>query len=253
MRIVTLLPSLTESVCELGACARLVGTDRYSNWPASVALLAKVGGLEDGSLEQIVSLHPDLVLAANSSRVIERLDELGIPVVALRTDTMADAHHVLLTVAQLLGLPAAGEQTWLRLDARIAAAATRVPAELRHRRVYFEVSEAPHAASAGSFIGELLTRLDLDNAVPATLGPFPKLNPEYIVHAQPDVIMAGQRELAEMAGRPGWSALTALRTGQSCGFPAERFEILIRPGPRLAEAADLIVECPARLGAGGRR
>ena len=67
-RVVSLLPSLTETVCALGACERLVGVDRYSNWPASVQSLPRVGGGLDPSIEGIVALRPDLVLAAGSTR-----------------------------------------------------------------------------------------------------------------------------------------------------------------------------------------
>ena len=63
-RIVSLLPSLTETVCELGQCPRLVGVDRYSNWPASMASLPRVGGGLDPSIEAVVALKPDLVLLA---------------------------------------------------------------------------------------------------------------------------------------------------------------------------------------------
>ncbi|RYY50480.1 MAG: ABC transporter substrate-binding protein, partial [Comamonadaceae bacterium] len=61
-RVVTLLPSLTETVCELGACDRLVGVDDYSNWPAAVQRLPHVGGLDDAQVERIVALKPDVVL-----------------------------------------------------------------------------------------------------------------------------------------------------------------------------------------------
>ena len=71
-RIVSLLPSLTETVCELGACSRLVGIDRHSNWPASVRALPKLGGLEDAQIERIVALKPDMVLLAVSAREIGR-------------------------------------------------------------------------------------------------------------------------------------------------------------------------------------
>jgi iron complex transport system substrate-binding protein len=247
VRIVSLLPSLTETVCALGACARLVGTDRYSNWPALVASLPKLGGIEDASLEQIVALRPDLVLAGPSARVIDRLDELRVPVVSLQSNTLADTHRVLNVVAGVLGTPALGELAWQRIETEIGAAAAGVPPAWRGRRVYFEVSEAPYAAGAGSFIGELLARLGLANAVPRALGPFPKLNPEFIIRAQPDVIMASERELADMASRPGWNALIALQRGRSCGFPSTTFEVLLRPGPRLGQAAQYIVNCLVRL------
>lgn len=247
-RIVSLLPSLTETVCALQACDRLVGTDRFSNWPAQVLALPKLGGLEDTQIERIVSLKPDLVLAAQSARVIDRLESLGIPVLALEPKTLADTRRVLRAVALALGQPGQGDVVWAGIERQMAAAAARVPPALRGQRVYFEVSAAPYAASESSFIGQTLGRLGLGNVVPARLGPFPKLNPEFVVRAQPDLVMASASNLADMARRPGWSAITALRQQRSCGFAEARYEVLIRPGPRLAEAADLIADCLEKLG-----
>lgn len=246
-RIISLLPSVTETICEIGGCAKLVGTDRYSNWPQSVAALPKLGGIEDAGIERLVSLHPDLVLTSLSSRLNDRLDELGIPVVALQPKTLADVHRVLTLIARILGAPEAGERVWRLTEARISAAAARMPVAWRGRRAYFEVSEAPHAASASSFLGELLSQLGLANAVPGDLGPFPQLNPEFIVRAQPDLILASASELSAMPSRPGWSTLRALRTGRGCGFSPAEIDVLVRPGPRLGEAAEEIVDCVSHL------
>jgi iron complex transport system substrate-binding protein len=109
-RIVTLLPSLAETVCVLGACERLVGTDKHANWPASVKALPKLGGLDDTHLEALVRLKPDVVLLAKSARIIARLEALGIPVLALEPQTHADVHRVLQTVAVVLHLPHAKDQ-----------------------------------------------------------------------------------------------------------------------------------------------
>lgn len=242
-RVVSLLPSLTETVCALQACGRLVGTDNFSNWPASVLALPKLGGLEDTQIERIVALKPDLVLAAGSSRAIDRLESLGVRVVALEPRSLQDTERVIGKVAQALGEPEAGAALWQRIQARIDAAALRVPAALRGQKVYFEVASAPYAAGESSFVGETLARLGMGNAVPATLGPFPKLNPEYVVRARPDIVMAASAALAEMPGRPGWAGLAALQGRRSCGFATERWEVLIRPGPRLADAADILADC----------
>ncbi|MFT4268851.1 MAG: helical backbone metal receptor, partial [Xenophilus sp.] len=119
-RIVSILPSLTETVCELGACARLVGVDRYSNWPAPVRSLPQVGGGIDPSLESIVALKPDLVLAAPSSRVAPRLESLGIRVAVLEPKNQAGVQRVIERVAQLLGAPAgAAGALWRRIDAGV--------------------------------------------------------------------------------------------------------------------------------------
>ena len=241
-RIVSLLPSLTESVCELDACERLVGVDRYSNWPASVRALPQLGGGIDPNVEAIVALKPDVVLLARSSRVIERLEALGLKVVVLEPQTHADVHRVLGKVGQLLGSTEA-ERVWRGIDAAVAAAAQALPAGARGTRVYFEVNNAPYAASESSFIGETLARLGARNIVPAALGPFPKLNPEYVVRADPELIMVGERSAQGLEQRPGWGAIRAVRAGRICRFTAEQSDVLVRAGPRLAEAARLMAQC----------
>lgn len=249
-RIVSLLPSLTESVCALGGCARLVGVDRYSNWPEQVKALPHLGGLEDAQVERIVGLKPDVVLAAKSARVIERLQGLGLRVVLLESQTHADVRRTLGLLAQLLGTPAAADTLWAGIEAELRAAAARVPPAQRGQRVYFEVAPDPYAAGAASFIGETLARLALSNIVPPEQGPFPRLNPEVVVRAQPDIVMAAQRALLDMPSRPGWRALRALqaRPAHACGFEPARYELLIRPGPRLGEAATALADCVAGLG-----
>ena len=246
-RIVSLLPSLTETVCALQACARLVGVDRYSDWPASVRLLPQLGGLEDTQIERLVALKPDLVLAAGSTRAIARLESLGIPVLALEPRNLADTRRVILAVATALGTPELGDKVWTQVDARIEAAAARLQI-LRGQRIYFEVAATPYAAGEASFLGELLARLGMRNVVPAALGPFPQLSPEFVVRAQPDVLMATQQAVAEMPARPGWAGLRALQQARHCGFAPAAFDVLMRPGPRLGQAAEILADCLQSLG-----
>lgn len=246
-RIVTLLPSLTESVCALGGCARLVGTDRYSNAPAEVLALPKLGGLEDAQIERIVALRPDVVLMSPSDRVVERLEALGVRLAVLEARDHDGVRRVLQAVAGLLGTPQAAAPVWARIEAQVADAARRVPPALRGRRVYFEVDASPYAAGRGSFIGETLARLGLDNVVPRALGPFPRLNPEFVLQARPDIVMAQRRFADEMPGRPGWASLRALRERQVCAFDSAPYDVLVRPGPRLGEAAGLLADCLAAL------
>lgn len=241
-RIVTLLPSLTESVCTLGACDRLVGVDRYSNWPASVRVLPQVGGGIDPNVEAIVALKPDVVLLAKSSRVTERLEALGLKVVVLEPKNHADVRRVLEALARLLGAGDA-QQVWRTIDASVSAAAQSLPESVKHTRVYFEVNNGPYAAGESSFIGETLTRLGARNIVPASLGPFPKLNPEFVVRADPDLIMVGERSGQGMEQRPGWGHIKAVRSGRICRFTADESDVLVRPGPRMGEAARLMAQC----------
>jgi iron complex transport system substrate-binding protein len=241
-RIVSLLPSLTETVCELGACSRLVGVDRYSNHPASVGALPKVGSLDDTNVELIASLKPDVVLLATSSRVAERLRALGLKVIALEPRSYQDVQRVLGTVGQVLGVPDA-QRIWRYIDAGVSAAAASVPPAARGVRVYYEVATGMWAAGESSFMGETLTRLGAGNIIPAALGPFPKINPEFVVKANPGLIMVGTRGAEGLSSRPGWDRIEAVKRGRICVFKPEEGDILSRPGPRMAEAAQIMAKC----------
>lgn len=246
-RIVSLLPSLTESTCALGLCERLVGVDRYSDWPASVKKLPVVGGGLDPSVESVVALKPDVVLLSNASKAAERLQALGLKVVALDVKSKADIHRVLGTLGQLLGVPQAqgAERVWRDLESGIDAVVRELPERTRHTRVYFEVSRGPYAAGPQSFIGETLTQLGADNVVPAELGPFPRLSPEFLLRAQPEVIMLGNRSMQAATSYPGWHNLQAVKAGRVCVFSDEESYAIVRPGPRMAQAAALMARCLA--------
>ena len=244
-RIVSLLPSLTESVCAMAQCQRLVGRDRYSDYPASVQALPVLGGGLDPNLEAIVALRPDVVLMAVSSRAGDRLEALGIKVVALETKSHADVRRVLQTLGVLLDVPdeLGAARLWRIIDSSVSAAAQSLSPEARKSRVYFEVSRGPYAAGESSFIGETLERLGVRNIVPTALGPFPKLNPEFVVRANPDLIMVGSRGMQAMLSYPGWAGINAVKNQRICVFAPAESDVLVRPGPRMAEAARIMARC----------
>jgi iron complex transport system substrate-binding protein len=135
-RIVSLLPSLTETVCELGHCARLVGVDRYSTFPASLQAVPQVGGGLDPNIEAIVALKPDVVLMATSSRAGERLRALGLKVLAMEPKTHADVQRVMGKLGQLLEV-ADAQRIWRAIDAGVSAAAQSLPAQRAHHAGVF--------------------------------------------------------------------------------------------------------------------
>ena len=252
-RIVSLLPSLTESVCALEQCQRLVGVDRYSNYPASVRSLPVVGGGLDPNIEAIVALKPDVVILAISSRASQRLESLGVKVVALETKNHADVRRVLKKIGALLEIPDAtgADRLWRIIDASMSAAAQSLSPVAKNTRVYFEVSRGPYAAGESSFIGETLTRLGVKNIIPASLGPFPRINPEFVVRANPDLIMVGNRSMQAMAAYPGWSSIKAVKEQRICVYGVDEADVVVRPGPRMAEAARIMAQCIAsKAGAG---
>lgn len=250
VRIVSLLPSLTEAVCVLGACERLIGVDRWSNWPDAVARLPKLGSLDEAPLERIVALRPDLVLVAPSSRVAPRLRQLGLTVAELDARDLPGVATLLGKVATLLGRPEAGPRHWATIRAELEAAARSVRPAARGHSVYVEISSAPHAAGEGSYIGQLLEQQGAVNIVPLALGPFPKLNPEFVVRARPALVIVSATEVQALRRRPGWEAIPAVREQRLCALQPTELDALSRPGPRLPEAARVLANCLNRAWGG---
>jgi iron complex transport system substrate-binding protein len=242
-RIVSMLPSLTEAVCVLGACERLVATDRWSNWPEPVARLPKLGGLEDANVERILAMRPDVVLVASSSRLSGRLRALGLRVAELDASDLGQVRRMLDKVAMLIGQPQRAVLQWQRMQDELHMARMAVPESAKGLGVYVEVSSAPYAASESSYIGQLLTQLGVRNVVPAALGPFPKLNPEFVVKTRPALIVVSAGDREGLRQRPGWGGLDAVRRGGICALAASDMDVLSRPGPRIGQAAWVLAAC----------
>jgi iron complex transport system substrate-binding protein len=248
LKIITMLPSITETVCALDACDRLIATDRFSNWPAEVRALPKAGGLVDAEIEMIVRLKPDLVFLGRSQRISSRLSELGISSFVLEARSYADIGRTVTMIGKVLGLP----DRAARLNDSVAHAVREVAGQAAPRSqaggptVYFEVDPGPYAAGTSSFIGELLAMLGAHNIVTPDLGPFPKLNPEYVVRYDPQVIFISPAEAPHLKERPGWDRIRAVKAGRLCSFPPDVRDTIVRPGPRVAEGMRSMADCLKR-------
>ncbi len=242
-RIVSLLPAITEMVCELGACERLVGVDRHANHPPRVRDLPRLGGMEDTPLEALVKLKPDLVLAAGSARLLNRMRGLGLRVMVFEPRDEADTARMGQALARVLGV---GDDTWAAYQVRQQDAwrdlARRVSAGMMDRRIYIEVGEGPYVAAQTSFIGQALQRVRLQAAVPGTWGVFPRLSPEWVLREQPDWIVLSSTA-SPPARRPGWDRLQAVVDRRVCVLNPAQMDTLVRPGPRLNEGIAAILAC----------
>ncbi|MCT9812987.1 helical backbone metal receptor [Acidovorax sp. Be4] len=244
-RIVSLLPSTTEWLCALGACDRLVGVDASSNYPPQVARLPRLGKIHAPQIEAIVRLRPDVVLMAYAPPLMAQLAQFGIPVLVIDAQDTAGMQAQLRTLDSLLQ-----QQRAPALLAQMQADVQRVARSVQAsagRSVYFEVDATPYAAGPHSFIGELLSQLGARNIVAASLGPFPRLAPEYIVRQNPQLIIhTPETKAADFARRPGWNAIAAVRSGSICTLSTAEVDLVSRPGPRQGEAAAVLARCLGR-------
>lgn len=242
-KIVTMLPSLTETLCAMGACERLVATDSFSDWPDSVKKLPKMGGLFDASPEKIVALKPDLVLISVYGKLQEPLERSGITTFAVKTESYEDIFRTTRLLGEILNQRSAAERLVAQIQQQIYAQETRAAKAKDRPTVYFEIDPTPYTVGPGSFIGVLIAKARGQNIIPKELGDFPQISPELVVRKNPEVIVLTHPGAADLAKRPGWSRLRAIQNNRVCSFTGEADNLLSRPGPRVAEGLKLLIAC----------
>ncbi|MFC4638193.1 ABC transporter substrate-binding protein [Deinococcus hohokamensis] len=240
-RIVTMLPSHTETLVAIGAGDKLVAVDRFSNYPKAVVdKLPKVGSGFSPNIEAIVALKPDLVLANEStdSRLTEKLAAAGLTVYGGTAQTYNEVFQKISVLGKLTNREAGATRliTSMRADLN---ALQRSVLKLPKVSTYYEVDPSPYSVGPESFIGVLLQKAGGQTIVPARLGDFPKIDPELIVKADPQVMVG--LTLDDARKRPGWAGLQAVKTGRVYKPTDEERDALSRPGPRLAVALRALI------------
>ncbi|MDR0352098.1 MAG: helical backbone metal receptor [Opitutaceae bacterium] len=250
-RIVSLAPSLTEIVFAVGNGARLAGVTRFCNFPAEAEALPKVGGFAARtiSIEAIVALRPDLVLAGDEGQrpVVEALERLGIPVAAAGVSDFETLFASIGLQGRLAGRGAETGALVAGLRARVEAVARRaaeIPAG-RRARVYWEAFDEPlMSAGPRSLIGRQIALAGGVNIFGEAREPYPLVSGEAVVARNPHVILSSRilpARLAltggRLARRPGWAGIDAVRAGRVFTLPDE---LVTRAGPRLVEGLELM-------------
>jgi iron complex transport system substrate-binding protein len=159
-------------------------------------------------------------------------------------------HRVIQHIAGALHLPNAKERAetlWQSIQQKLDTAAARVPKSAKGARIYFEAGTGYFAAGEASYIGETLKRLGLVNVVTPAMGSFPQVNPEFVVKANPQIIFMGERAATDLKTRPGWQRIEAIQQQKICSFTPDQSDIVVRSGPRIPEAAELMVACLKRI------
>ena len=232
-RVVSVLPSTTETLCALGLCERLVGVDDYSDFPASVNKLPKVGGLYNPNIEAMVALKPDLVVVSKYGKLAESLAAAGITVMAINPETYDEVLSKTLVLGRVMNREAQAKILVIQMRRDIAKIEILTKNAVRKPTAYYEVDPTPYTVGPNSFIGVLLGKAGAVNIIPASLGDFPKISPELVVQQNPQLILGV--DLATAKARPGWANIAAVKSGRVTAIvPGSALDnLLTRPGPRL--------------------
>lgn len=244
-RIVSLTPTITETLFALGVGEQVVGVTRFGNYPPEARTRTVVGGLTDVDLEAVLALRPDLVVADVQQAAIPRLRSLGLEVLAVRSQTVEELFSTLALIGQRVGREAQAQALITRIRNQMARVTEALKDEPRPR-VLLVVGRAPLvAAGRGSFLDELITAAGGENILGDSRRPYPLVSMETVLLSRPEVIvessgsMVGEDLTAEArAAWSRWSSLPAVRSGR---VYVSRSDVLLRPGPRILEALEELV------------
>ena len=239
-RIVSLVPSVTESIVAMGERERLIARTDYDRGTA-LSGLPSVGGGLDPSPEALLALDPDLVIAWRTARpesYRDLLQDAGIPVYSAVIEDTSDVFRIYERLGTLLGIEPAADRLAGRLRDTLAAVAADRPAGHPPSVLYVLPGSPPRTAGPDTFVAQLLEIAGGRLPFPELRERWPEVSLEAVVERQPDIVVvpidSGQDLRGLLEGRPGWSELEAVRSGRVVGVDGDLFS---RPGPRLGEAA----------------
>jgi len=248
-RIISLSPSNTEVGFALGLGDRIVGVTEFCNYPPEVQEKDIVGGFDSPSIEKVVELEPDLVLASTiHEEEVPRLEEMGIPVLVVESSTVDDLFDSMSLVAEITGVEKTGEELISSMKERIDDVQEKVGEIEPGERVlvFYEVYSDPlMTAGRGSFIDEIISLAGGENIFGDVEDNYPQISAEEVAERQPDIILfpdyhgTASTVLEEMAGRPGWESVPAVENENLHPVTDDTFA---RPGPRIVEAIEEAAE-----------
>lgn len=247
-KIVSLAPSNTELLFALGAEKQIIARDDFSNYPEAATSIASVGGnMGKLNLEEIARLQPDLILASplTSPEGIQSLKTITPSVFVVPNPQSFDALFTnLKTVGLLTGRSAEAETLVNELSARVKAVEEKVTQVTERPKVFYELDATdpakPWTAGPGTFIDMIIGKAGGQNLGASLQGEWVQVSQEELIVQNPDIILLGDATYggvkpADVAARPGWEAIAAVKNNQVFEF---NDDLVSRPGPRMVQGLE---------------
>ena len=250
-RIVSLSPTATETLFAIGAGAQVVAVDDQSDFPKAAPRTTLSGYTPN--VEAIAALRPDLVVISFDPKGLsEALGRLGIPVVFHNAaGNLPGAYQQIRQLGKLTGHAPEADGLVTRMKRRIGAIVAGVKTKAPGATVYHELDPTLYSLTSSTFVGRVYALFGLKNVADAAkAGDYPQLSPEYVISADPDLIVLADtvccgQNAQTVAARPGWSRIAAVRTGSVVRLDDS---IASRWGPRLVNLVRAVGTALTRLG-----
>jgi cobalamin transport system substrate-binding protein len=238
-RIVSLAPSVTETLFALGLDERIVGVTSFCDYPPEAASKEKVGDTMRPSIERIVALKADLVIASTSSQLeqfVRKLDELGVPIYVSSPRNVEGVLSSIRHIGEITSAQKRAEELVQSLNARVEAVQKRVALRERPPVLFLLGTEPLITAGKTSFITDLIARAGGESISASEDNDYPQFSFETAIAKQPQVIFLQSAEV----GLPDRLKMTpAARSGRVFHLDDA---LLIRPGPRIIEGLEQMAQ-----------
>ena len=247
--VVSLAPSVTEIVCALDLCDKLIGVDVASNYPEEVTKKAIVTNYDMSiNKELILSLDPELVIISELTAVdqVKQLEDMGLTVYYLKNPKILDdLDSYFMKVGEVTGHEEQAEELIAEMKNRIAVVDETIAGATTHPLVFYELDATdvskPWTASSGTFIDELITRAGGKNVAADLKGEWVQISLEALIRSNPEIIILGDSNYGitpeSVIERPGWDVLSAVKNKKI--YPINS-DIGSRPSPRLVDALEIL-------------
>ncbi|HRC61811.1 MAG TPA: ABC transporter substrate-binding protein [Dehalococcoidia bacterium] len=244
-RIISLSPAATEILFAVGAGDRVVGSDKFSNYPEAALKTAKLDYSKPDP-EAALALNPDLVImATRQEEQVKQFRDLKMTVLYFEEAATVDGVYDSITLlGQLTGHDDQAAQLVTSMRQRVTAMTSKVADVTKGPRVFYELTTDLYTASPDTFIGSMLSLLKAQNVAAGAASEFPQLTAEAVIAADPEVILLADAEFqAQNADtvltRPGWANVSAVKNRRVFGIDDD---LASRPGPRIVEAMEIVAK-----------
>ncbi len=241
-RIISLVPSVTEILFALGAEDRVVGVTRFCDYPPAALMKPRVGDMIDPSLEAIVALRPELVVATpegNREETVAQLGRFGIPAYLVAVHQVSDVTTLIARLGELTDRQAAATALGARLERRIDAVRRAVAPFRRPRVLYVLWSEPLIVPGRDALVTELIRLAGGESISAADGDAYPRYSLEAAVARAPEVILLAKHGAnTGPVDRERWERLTALPAIKAGRLHQVDGDLLHRYGPRVVDGLE---------------
>ncbi|WP_433828017.1 ABC transporter substrate-binding protein [Actinoplanes sp. CA-015351] len=253
-KIVSLSPTATEMLFAIGAGSQVTAVDDQSTYPAD-APKTDLSGFKPNA-EAIAAKDPDLVVLSNDlENIVAQLGKLSIPAfVAPAVTTLDQTYDQISDLGTLTGHQAEADKVGSDMAAKIDEIVKSVPERAKPLTYFYELGPELYSATSKTFVGSIFTRFGMTNVADAadpdgSFGGYPQLAQESLVKANPDTIFLAdtkccQQSAETVKARTGWSAVTAVETGQIYGLDDD---IASRWGPRTVDLVQAVADAVSKV------